>query len=65
MPKITITRVDGKNTKLVDGEQGCEWFAYCENKATHTVNHPILGQVPTCSSCIEKLDLHDKAEVIA
>lgn len=37
----------------------CEWFARCENEATHLVRHVVLGAVPTCERCIQKLDLHD------
>lgn len=29
----------------------CEWFALCTNKATGTVAHPILGDVPICDRC--------------
>lgn len=37
----------------------CEWFARCENEADHRVRHAILGEVPTCGRCVEKLDLWD------
>lgn len=29
----------------------CEWFLKCENDATTTVAHPVLGKVPSCSRC--------------
>jgi len=29
----------------------CGWFASCENPATGTAPHPILGDVPTCDNC--------------
>lgn len=32
----------------------CEWFALCENPATGTIDHPILGPVPTCDRCAAK-----------
>ena len=35
----------------------CEWFALCPNEATTTVSHPILGDVPVCDRCVEKLGL--------
>lgn len=37
----------------------CEWFARCENEVTHLVRHGVLGDVPTCERCVEKLGLHD------
>lgn len=33
----------------------CQWFAYCENKATTTRPHPVLGDVPICDRCNEKI----------
>ena len=33
------------------GEQRCEWFALCDNTATHIEPHPILKYVPTCDKC--------------
>lgn len=35
----------------------CEWFALCDRPADGVVAHPILGSVPTCTRCAEKLDL--------
>ena len=29
----------------------CEWFALCDNYATHTKTHPVLGEVPICDRC--------------
>lgn len=29
----------------------CEWFALCENPATHFEAHTILGAVPCCERC--------------
>jgi hypothetical protein len=29
----------------------CRWFLGCENPATHTQSHPILGDVPICDRC--------------
>lgn len=37
----------------------CEWFALCDREADHLVRHPILGDVPTCERCVEKLNLRD------
>jgi hypothetical protein len=29
----------------------CRWFAMCENAATGTMPHPVLGDVPICDRC--------------
>lgn len=34
----------------------CEWFALCENESTGTQPHPILGDVPICGRCKEKVE---------
>lgn len=36
---------------------GCEWFALCPNDADGYVSHPIIGTVPTCKRCADKLGL--------
>lgn len=38
----------------MDGE--CKWFLMCRNKATTTRKHPILGDVPICKRCNDKMD---------
>ena len=35
----------------------CEWFVLCDKPADGTVYHPIIGSVPTCKRCAEKLEL--------
>ncbi len=35
----------------------CDWFLLCDNVATRTVAHPILGSVWCCERCAAKLDL--------
>lgn len=35
----------------------CEWFALCENTADGVVSHPVLGDVPTCQRCADRLGL--------
>lgn len=37
----------------------CEWFAYCDNPATGTQHHPILGDVPICDRC---RDIYERTE---
>ncbi len=34
-----------------DTEPTCQWFAGCDNAATGSAAHPILGNVPTCDRC--------------
>jgi hypothetical protein len=31
----------------------CQWFALCDQPATGTMPHPILGDVPICDRCRE------------
>lgn len=35
----------------------CNWFALCPNPADGRVDHPVLGAVPTCKRCADKLGL--------
>jgi hypothetical protein len=38
-----------KNTK------SCQVFLLCDKKATTSLPHPVLGQVPACKRCAEKM----------
>lgn len=41
------------------GETGpfaCEQYALCENDAAYLVPHPVLGAVPTCERCAERVE---------
>lgn len=31
----------------------CQWFARCDNYATHAEPHPMLGFVPACDRCVK------------
>lgn len=33
----------------------CQWFLMCVRPATRTREHPILGAVPICVECDERL----------
>lgn len=37
-------------------EQTCQCFLLCNNKATTAIQHPILGSVPACQRCADKLN---------
>lgn len=37
--------------KAVSSSAQCEWFAMCDNLATGTIPHPVLGDVPICDRC--------------
>jgi hypothetical protein len=37
-------------------KQSCEWFALCTNNAIGTAPHPILGAVPICQRCADKME---------
>jgi hypothetical protein len=34
----------------------CEWFALCTRPADGVVAHPIIGPVPTCQRCAERME---------
>jgi hypothetical protein len=40
-----------------DPEGRCEWFARCPNPADGVVDHPVLGNVPTCQRCADRFEL--------
>lgn len=42
---------EGLPTTLVE----CQWFALCDNPAMTTLAHPVLGDVPICNRCKDKV----------
>lgn len=49
-PKFSVTVIGMNET------DSCKWFLSCENAATRTRPHPILGDVPICERCNAKMD---------
>lgn len=41
---------------LKSGTVTCKWFALCENTATTTRPHGLLGDVPICEHCNDKMN---------
>ena len=42
----------------------CQWFLKCTRPAVTTLEHPILGAVPICQECKDKIErLSPKEEV--
>ena len=39
----------------------CRWFLHCSRIATTTREHPILGEVPICSTCNERVERGERA----
>jgi hypothetical protein len=37
-------------------EELCEWFALCDHQATGTLDHPVLGAVPICDRCRDRVE---------
>lgn len=37
--------------------QRCEYFALCDRPAEGTVAHPILGDVPCCQRCADRVEV--------
>jgi hypothetical protein len=51
----TVTRNAAGGLDVVADTQLCEWFALCDHPATSLRAHPILGDVPICDRCTDKL----------
>ena len=49
-------RYGRKLRRKAQAAQACQWFALCDNDATTTQAHPILGDVRICDRCKAKYD---------
>lgn len=57
MPSLTPLDVPALITEKMGKEPGlCRWFAMCDNQATGTEPHPVLGDVKICDRCKRRLD---------
>ena len=53
-------RSDGSALQPLEAvDTKCQWFLLCENQATMTRPHPILGNVQICQRCNDKIDKLD------
>jgi len=44
-------------------EYVCSWFALCFNDTTKAAPYPILGYVPCCDRCAEKMEITNRVEI--
>jgi hypothetical protein len=44
-----------KGALTVEEIPACQWFALCPNEAVTMRPHPILGEVPICERCDERI----------
>lgn len=49
--------------KKAAAKPGCGWFALCKNQSTTTRSHPILGDVPICKRCDDKVKAIEASSV--
>lgn len=42
----------------------CEWFALCTRETTQATQHPILGPVPICARCAERMGIVPELAIV-
>lgn len=47
---------DDRVVDAANNEAVCAWFAICTNPANGLRSHPVLGDVPTCQRCDDKME---------
>jgi len=52
---MTRTNEDGTEEKFPISEIVCQWFRDCKKPSETIEFHPILGDVPICKRCSEKV----------
>lgn len=48
-------KTKSKVNKVNKVKKECKVFLLCKNEATTTSPHPILGSVPSCQRCADKM----------
>jgi hypothetical protein len=58
--QVAVEGYTGRVKVIVEGDDivaiACAWFARCENEATTTRSHPILGEAPICGRCDARVE---------
>lgn len=56
-PQAPLNAAAGCGQCACPCHQLCQWFVRCDHRAAGLVAHPVLGVVPTCTRCAERMDL--------
>ena len=52
---VLATKLAQEGNEMDTTPEMCKWFALCDHPATQTRKHPVLGAVPICDRCEQKL----------
>ena len=52
---VVITSFTFGGTADTHYDAECMWYAGCHREAMHWADHPVLGKVQTCTSCVTRL----------